>query len=274
LGELGFVEGRNFVFDYLTTDRSDALPKLANELIRRQIALIVTTGNANAALAAKAATVTIPIVFVTSSDPVKIGLVATLNRPGGNVTGFTNFGNELVAKRLELMRELLPQASTIGFLTDPNNSISDGDSVDIQEAARKVGQQIVVIQASNADEIDAAFANAFSLRLGGLVVDAATFFNTRRNQITALAAHYLIPANYNTRAYVEAGGLLSYGDDRFESYRQTGLYAGRILKGEKPADLPVQRPTKFEFVINLTTASALGLTIPPNLLALADEVIE
>jgi putative tryptophan/tyrosine transport system substrate-binding protein len=162
----------------LGTDSSDALPKLANELVRRQVALIVTTGNANAALAAKAGTVTIPIVFVTSSDPVRIGLVATLNRPGGNVTGFTNFGNELVAKRLELMRELLPRASTIGFLTDPNNSISDGDPVDVQEAARKVGQQIIIIRASNPDEIDAAFANAFSLRLGGLVVDAATFFSS------------------------------------------------------------------------------------------------
>jgi putative ABC transport system substrate-binding protein len=274
LSEAGVIEGRDFVFEYREAERPAQLPVLADELVRRGVAIIVTTGNANAALAAKSATQTIPVLFVTSSDPVKIGLVAGLNRPGGNVTGFTNFGGELVAKRLELMRELVPHASVIGFLTDPNNSISDGDVVDMEAAARIVGRQMLVLQARTPDEIDSAFASAARQRAGALVVDAATFFNSRRQQITTLAASYGIPANYNTRSYVEAGGLMSYGDERFESYRQTGLYAGRVLKGEKPSELPVLRPTKFEFVINSKTAKALGIEFPASFQLRATEVIE
>jgi ABC-type uncharacterized transport system substrate-binding protein len=261
-------------FEFRGTERSDQLPALAAELVHRRVAAIVTTGNGNAPLAAKKATSTIPIVFVTSTDPVRLGLVESLNRPGGNATGVTNFGGELVAKRLELLRELVPQAAVMGFLTNPANSVSEGDAAEMEAAARSVGQQIVILTASTAAEIDAAFATAAQRRLGALVVDADSFFNARRRQITALAARYGIPANYNTRVYVEAGGLMSYGDDRFELYRQFGLYAGRILKGEKPADLPVVRPTKFDFVINLKTAKALGIEFPPSFQLRATEVIE
>jgi ABC-type uncharacterized transport system substrate-binding protein len=274
LSEAGYTEGRDFVFEYRQAELPAQLPSLANELVRRGVAMIVTVGNANAALAAKAATQTIPIVFVTSSDPVKIGLVASLNRPGGNITGFTNFGGELVAKRLELLRELVPHTSVMGFLTDPNNSISDGDIADMNAAARIVGGQIIVLKASTPDEIDGAFASAARQRLGALVIDAASFFNGQRERITALAARYGIPANYNTRIYVEAGGLMSYGDERFESYRQTGLYAGRVLRGAKPSELPVLRPTRFEFVINVTAAKGLGLEFPPSFHLRATEVIE
>jgi putative ABC transport system substrate-binding protein len=274
LKETGYVENHGFAFEYHATERADQLPALAAELVRRQVALIVTTGNAAAALAAKTASATIPIVFVTSTDPVKVGLVASLNRPGGNVTGVTNFGGELIVKRLELLRELLPQATVIGFLTNPANSVSEGDIAEFEMAARSLGQPVIVLTARTMAEIDAAFAAAAQRRLSGLVVDADTFFNNRRSQLTALAARYAIPANYNTRAYPEVGGLMSYGDNRFESYHQLGVYVGRVLKGQSPADLPVMRPSKFEFVLNLKAAKALGLTVPPTLLARADDVIE
>jgi putative ABC transport system substrate-binding protein len=274
LGEMGYVLGRNVVGESRWSERLDRLPALASELVRQKVAAIVTNGNGNAALAAKAATATIPIVFVTSSDPVKIGLVASLNRPGANVTGVTNFGGELVAKRLELLRVLVPHATVIGFLLNPANSTSEGDLVDIQGAARSVGQQIVILTASTEDEIDKAFATAAQLHLGALVVDPDSYFNSRRSQLTALAARYAIPASYNTRVFALVGGLMTYGDDRSESYRQLGIYAGRVLKGEKPADLPVVRPNKFELIINLKTAKALGLTVPQALLDAANEVIQ
>jgi putative ABC transport system substrate-binding protein len=198
---------------------------------------------------------------------MRVGLVASLNLPGGNVTGVTNFGGELVAKRLELLRELVPQATMVGFLTNPTNSDSEGDKADMQAIARSIGQRLVVLTASTEDEIDTAFATAAQSHLGALVVDPDTFFNSRRNQLTALAARYAIPASYNTRSFAEAGGLMTYGDNRFESYRQLGIYAGRVLKGDKPADLPVVRPNKFELVINLKAAKALGLKVPEKLLA-------
>jgi putative ABC transport system substrate-binding protein len=274
LGEIGYVEGQNLLLEYRATERADQLSALAIELVRRRVALIVTTGNANSALAAKAATTTIPIVFVTSTDPVKSGLVASLNRPGGNVTGVTNFGGELVAKRLQLLREVVPQATVIGFLTNPANSVSEGDIVEFEVAARSLNQPFVVLTATTAAEIDAAFTASAQRRLSALVIDADTFFNSRREQITALATRHAIPATYNTRAYPVAGGLMSYGDDRFESYHQLGVYAGRILQGENPADLPIMRPSKFELVINLKAAKAIGIAVPPILRALATEVIE
>jgi putative ABC transport system substrate-binding protein len=274
LREMGYTEGQNFVFEYRRTEQADQLPAAAAELVGRQVTLIVTTGNANAALAAKAATSAIPIVFVTSSDPIKIGLVTSLSRPGGNVTGVTNFGGELVAKRLELLCELVPQATVIGFLTNPNNSLSEDDIKEFESAARRVGQSFVVLTATTAVEIDAALATAAQRGLSALVVDPDSFFNSRRGQISALAARYAIPANYNTRAYPAAGGLMSYGDDRFASYRQLGVYVGRVLKGENPSELPIIRPNKFEFVVNLKAAKAIGLTIPESFLVRADEVIE
>jgi putative ABC transport system substrate-binding protein len=205
---------------------------------------------------------------------VRVGLVASLNLPGGNLTGLTNFGGELVAKRLELLRQLVPQTTAVGFLTNPTNSDSKGDTADMEAVTRSTGHQLVVLTASTESEIDTAFAVAAQRRLSVLIVDPDTFFNGRRNQLTALAARYAIPASYNTRIFAEAGGLMTYGDNRFESYRQLGVYAGRVLKGDRPADLPVVRPNKFELVINLTTAKALGLTIPETLLATADEVIQ
>jgi putative ABC transport system substrate-binding protein len=274
VGEMGYVLGRNVSLEYGQAKQSDRLPALAAEFVRRKVATIVATGNATAALAAKAATTTIPIVFVTSTDPMRVGLVASLNLPGGNVTGLTNFGAELVAKRLELLRQLVRQSDPVGFLTNPTNSDSEGDTADMQAVARSTGHQLVVLTASTENEIDAAFAVASERRLGILIVDPDTFFNSRRYQLTALAARYAIPASYNTRIFAEAGGLMTYGDNRFESYRQLGVYVGRVLKGDKPADLPVVRPNKFELVINLKTAKALGLTIPETLLATADEVIQ
>jgi putative ABC transport system substrate-binding protein len=223
---------------------------------------------------AKAATSEIPIVFANGSDPVKLGLAESLNRPGGNVTGVSYYVGALVAKRLELLRELVPQAITIGFLTNPTNLISERDTIDLQTAAGSVGQQIIVLNASTVDELDTAFATAAQGRVGALLVDVDQLFNRRRDQIVALAARYKIPANYATRAFAEAGGLMSYGDDRLESVRQSGIYVGRILKGENPANLPVLLPSKFEFVINVKTANALGLTFPPSFHLRADEVIE
>jgi putative ABC transport system substrate-binding protein len=274
LSEMGYVLGKNVGYEYRHAERRDQLPALAAELVRQKVAAIVTTGNGNAALAAKAQTQTIPIVFVTSTDPIRVGLVASLNRPGGNVSGVTNFGGELVAKRLQLLRDLVPQAIMVGFLTNPTNSDSEGDKADIQAVARSIGQQLIVLTASTEDEIDTAFASAAQSHVGALIVDPDSFFNSRRRQIIALAARYAIPASYNTRAFAEAGGLMSYGDNRFESYRQLGIYAGRVLKGDKPADLPVIRPNKFELVINMKAAKALGLKVPENLLATANQVIE
>src|SRR5262249_5823230 len=232
-------EGRNVAFDMRATNQFARLSSLANELVQRQVAVIYAGAPANTALAAKAATATIPIVFSNGADPVRLGLVASFGRPGGNVTVVTLYVSTLVAKRLEMLRELAPQATTMAFLTNPTNLISEGDTADVQEAARSVGQQIIVLNVTNADEIDSAFATAARQNVGAMLVDASGFlFSTSQDQITALAARYRIPASYPNRNFVEAGGLMSYADDRAESTRQSGVYVGRILKGEKPADLP------------------------------------
>jgi putative tryptophan/tyrosine transport system substrate-binding protein len=276
LNEMGYVEGRNVAIEYRSADgQNDRLPELAAELVRRPVAVIFATETTNSVQAAMAATATIPIVFINGGDPVKLGLVASLPRPGGNVTGVTEYVGVLVAKRLELLRELVPQSTIMGFLTNPTNLNSEPNTTDIQAAAGSVGQQMIVLRASTVDEIDAAFATAARERAGALLVDGdGLLFSRRVDQLAALAARYGIPTNYPSRAFPEAGGLMSYGDDRLESWHQTGIYVGRILKGEKPADLPVLQPTKFEFVINLKTAKALGITFPPSFHLRADEVIE
>ena len=241
--------------------------------MERKIAAIFAF-SITAASAAKAATATIPIVFSGAGDPVKLGLVASLNRPGGNVTGTTNLGVELGPKRLELIRELVPQATVVGVITNPAGITSSENMANLQAAARRVGQELIVLHASTVDEIDTAFATAADRRCGALLIDVSGFFINRRNHIVALAARHAIPANYPTRDFVEDGGLVSYGHDISEAVRQAAVYVGRVLKGEKPADLPVQQPTKYELVINMKTAKALGLDVPPTLLARADEVIE
>jgi putative ABC transport system substrate-binding protein len=274
LGETGFIEGRNVAIEFRLTEGNDQLPGLVNELVRRQVNVIYATGNSNCAQAAKAATATIPIVFYNGSDPVRVQLVASLNRPGGNVTGVTNYAAELMPKRLELLREIVPQRTTIGYLRNPTNLVSAGNLSDVLAAARSVAQPIVELTATTADEIDAAFATAAQQRISALLVDADAFFYSRRDQIAVLAARYAIPASSDTREYPEAGGLMSYGDDRMETLRQAGVYVGRVLKGEKPTDLPVLQPTRFQFVLNLKTAKALDLDIPLKLHAFADQVIE
>jgi putative ABC transport system substrate-binding protein len=273
LSEMGFVEGRNAAFDIRVTEQYDQYPALALELVDRRVAAIFTF-SLTAAAAAKAATATIPIVFSGAGDPVRVGLVTSLNRPGGNVTGMTNLGVELGSKRLELMRELMPQAAVIGVLTNPTGITSLGNMTDLQAAARSVGQEIIILNASTVDEIDTAFATAAERRFGGLLIDVSGFFIGRRDQIVTLAAHHAIAAIYSTRDFVEAGGLMSYGQDISESIRQAGVYIGRVLKGAKPADLPVVQSSKFELVINRQTARMLGLTVPDKLLVAADEVIE
>jgi len=273
LSEMGFVEGRNVSFDIRGTEQYDQFPALALELVNRRVAAIFAF-SLTAAAAAKAATATIPIVFSGAGDPVRVDLVTSLNRPGGNITGMTSLGVELGPKRLELMRELVPRAGVIGVLTNPTGITSLGNMTDLQAAARSVGQEVIILNASTVDEIDAAFATAAGRRSGGLLIDVSGFFINRRDQIVALAARHAIPANYSIRDFVEVGGLISYGHDLSESNHQAGVYVGRILKGEKPADLPVLQPTKFELVINLKTARALRLEIPAKLLALTDEVIE
>jgi putative ABC transport system substrate-binding protein len=275
LSEVGFVEGRNVTIEYRGGEHYEQLSALAAELVRHRVAVIFATETVNSAKAAKAATSTIPIVFQNGGDPVRLGLVASFNRPGGNATGLAVSVAEMVAKRLELLRDLVPQTDTMGYLTNPTNLISESETADMHAAARSVGQQMMVLRASTTDEIDTALATAAKERLGALLVGGdGLLLNRRAHQITALAAHYGIPATYPTRVYPEAGGLMSYGDNRFESWRLSGIYVGRILKGDKPADLPVLQPTRFELVINLKTAKALGLDVPATLLARADEVIE
>jgi len=273
LEEAGFVEGRNLIIEYRSAEgHFDRLPALAADLVRRRVNVIVAL--TTAALSAKAATSTIPIVFFGGVDPVKLGLVATLNRPGGNVTGVSTFTSTLIAKRLELLRELVPGVVTIAFLMNPANEGHASDASDIETAAHSVRQQIILLNASTDQEIDAAITTAVQRGVGALIVNGDAFFNSRSDRIAALAARYKIPASYATRAFAISGGLMSYGDDRRETLRWAGIYAGRILKGERPADLPIMQPSKFELVINLKTAKALGLTVPPTLLAIADEVIE
>jgi putative ABC transport system substrate-binding protein len=274
LNEVGYVEGRNVTIELRGAEQYNQIVALANELVQRRVTVIYAVGT-SAAQAARAATATIPIVFTGSGDPVRFGLVASLSRPGGNATGMTSMSGELGAKRLELLRELVPQATTIGVLTNPTSVTREGNVTDVQAAARSVGQEIIVLNAGTADEIDRAFATAAERRIGALLVDSFTFFTfSRRDQLVALAARYAIPANYNNSEIVVAGGLMSYGADTAEYRRQSGVYVGRILKGEKPADLPVIRPAKFDFAINLKTAKALGIDFPPSFHLRATQVIE
>jgi len=250
------------------------MPALVADLVRRQVAVIVAAAGTQSALAAKSATSTIPIVFLTGDDPVKFGLVATLNRPGGSATGINAVAIELESKRLELLDRIVPGTEIIGALVNLQNSSAETQVKDLQNAARAVGRQIHIFHASTEREIDVAFTTLAQERAGALTVAGDTFFTIRRYQIVTLAAHYSIPAIYQRRDFPEVGGLVSYGTDFDAVYRQVGIYVGRILKGEKPADLPVVQPTKFEFVINLKTAKALGLDVPAKVLALTDEVIE
>ncbi len=273
LKEAGLVEGQNVAIESRSDEgQTDRLPLLVADLLRRQVALIV--GNTRAALAAKAATTTVPIVFVIGLDPVRVGLVANLNRPGGNVTGVSFISAELGAKQLGLLRELRPGAARIAVLADPKFPGTERIVSEVRAAASVIGQQIEVFYVSSGREIETAFTTLVLRGAGALLVGGGSFIVGQRERIAALAARHRIPAIYVQRDFVEAGGLMSYAPSIPDTYRQAGIYAGRILKGEKPGDLPVMLPTKFEFVINLKTAKALGLEIPDRLLALADEVIE
>jgi putative ABC transport system substrate-binding protein len=274
LSEAGYVEGKSVAIEYRWAEgRYDLIPELVADLLRRQVAIIATPGSTDAALAAKAATSVVPIVFADGEDPVKLGLVASLARPGGNVTGIAVPATELDGKRMRLLRELVPAVTSIGVLLNRSRPAFDVQSKDIQEAAHAVKQEVRILQASSEHEIGFAFAVAAAWRPGALVVPPDAFFNSRREQLVALAQSHSIPTIYDNRAFVAAGGLMSYGSFA-DGYRETGIYAGRILRGEKPADLPVTQPTKFEFVINLKTAKALGIEVPQTLLATADEVME
>ena len=275
LNETGYVEGQNVMVEYHWLEgQYDRLPSLMADLVRRRVAVIATPATP-AALAAKAATTTIPIVFGVGEDPVKLGLVASLARPGGNATGINFFAAEVVAKRLGLLHDLVPKAVRIAVLVNPANApIAEATLRDIPEAARALGLQIQVLNASTSREIEAAFATLVRDRADALFVAPDGFFSSRRVQFATLAAHHGIPAAYSFREFVEAGGLMSYGTDLLDTWRQVGVYTGQILKGAKPADLPVVQSTKFEFVINLQTARALGLEVPNSLQLLADEVIE
>jgi putative ABC transport system substrate-binding protein len=275
LKETGFVAGQNVTIEYRWAEgQFDRLPELAAELVRRQVVIIAVGGGGVTALAAKDATSTIPIVFAFGTDPVKLGLVASLNRPGGNITGVSYLAVELGPKRLGLLREILPKAAAIGFLMNPGSPNTTFDLPDMEAAARTLGQQLIIANASNDLEIGTAFEALMQQRADALAIQADPFLFSRRTHLAALALRDKIPTIYFERDFAAAGGLLSYGTNFVDANRQAGIYAGRILKGEKPADLPVLQPTRFQLVINIKTAKALGLEIPPKLLALADEVIE
>ena len=271
----GYVENRNVVIEYRWADgQYGRLPSLAADLVRQQVAVIAATGVTASGVAAKGATTSIPIVFATGGDPVNLGLVTSLNRPTGNLTGVSWLSNTMAPKRLELLRELVPHAKTIGFLINPENPVVTTEAADVQAAADALGLRVYTAKASTADEIDIAFADIVQAGVDALFIGGDPFFATRRVQLTILAARHGLPLCSDSRSNVEAGGLMSYGANTVEMYREVNHYTGRILKGEKPVDLPVQQLTKFELVLNLRTAKTLGLEIPPKLLALADEVIE
>jgi len=276
LNEAGYIEGKNVAIEYRWAEEGqyDRLPALAADLVRRQVAVIFATGGSAPAVAAKAATATIPVVFATGADPVKLGLVASFNRPGGNVTGVYFTVTALGSKRRELLRDLVPQARTVGYLVNPGNPSMADQHKEMQAAAGVLGLQIVGLNAGSERDIDAAFADFVQQRVDALVVAADAFFLSRRDQLVALAARHAVPATYHLRELAAAGGLMSYGTSLADAYRLAGVYAGRILKGEKPADLPVVQSTKFELVINLKTAKTLGLTVPLIMQMTADEVIE
>jgi len=275
LRAIGYLEGQNVVIDYRwAEDQFDRLPGLAAELVRRGASIIATPAGTVAALAAKKATTTIPIIFGSENDPLKAGLVASFNRPEGNVTGVYFLSGGLAGKRLGLIRELLPKADLVGLLLNPNDPLTDVITTEVREAASTVGQQIEVLHASNSREIEGAFATLLQKRASALVLGPGPLFFTRRVQLVTLATRHAIPAIYVSREFAQAGGLMSYGSDLADVWRQVGEYAGRVLKGAKPGDLPVMQSTKLELVINLQTARAFDLEIPPTLLARADEVIE
>jgi putative ABC transport system substrate-binding protein len=276
LKEAGFIEGENVAIEYRWAENQlDRLPALATDLVRRRVAVVVALGSPNLAMVAKAATTTIPIVFLVGEDPVRFGLVASLARPGGNITGINLFNNEINAKRLTLLREPIPTAVRAAVLVNPTNaSIAETTAKDVETAAHALGLRLQVHNAGTSREIDATFATFAGERPDALFVAGDPFFNSRRVHLVHLASHHRLPTIYASRAYPDIGGLMSYGTDVTDSYRQSGAYTGRILKGAKPAELPVVQASKFEFVINAQTARMLGLTLPPSLLARADEVIE
>jgi putative tryptophan/tyrosine transport system substrate-binding protein len=275
LKETGYVEGRNLeIEDRFADFRNERLPALAADLVRHRVGVIVVFGGPAAIFAAKAATATTPIVFASGGDPVGLGLVASLNRPGGNLTGVNFLINELGSKRLELLLGLVSTAAAIGFLVDPSNPNTGPETKDMQDAAAALGRSLIIVKASTEREVDAALASLVQQRAEALIVGAQAFFTSRVDQLVELTQRHALPAIYAQREMVAAGGLMSYGTSTSNAYRQVGIYTGRILKGEKPGDLPIMQSTKFEFVINLKTAKVLGLPVPPSLLAIADEVIE
>ena len=274
LNESGFFEGRNIAIDLRGSDQLNLMPVLAAALVNRPVSILVATGSSNSVFAARDATATIPIVFGIGSDPVREGLVASMNRPGGNLTGVSYLSGVLIAKRLELLRQLVPQGSAIALLMNPTNRRSAEDLQEVEAAARGLVQQVLTLRASTPDQITSAMTDARERQVSGVLITSDAFFASRGGQIASLAIRHGIPTTFASREYVVAGGLASYGDSRPEAYREVGRYVARILKGEKPADLPVLQPTKFELVLNLNTARALGLSFPPTLLAIADEVIE
>jgi putative ABC transport system substrate-binding protein len=275
LNEAGYVEGQNVLIEYRWAEgQSDRLPALAADLVSREVTVLAAIGGDVVALAAKAATATIPVVFLNGSDPINAGLVSSINRPGGNITGVSLFAGTVDAKRLELLRQLVPKATTVAVFNNALVAETEARSKSLVDAAKTLGLQLTFFDVSSENSFDSAFATMADRKIGGLFVSGSPFFVSRRDQLIPLAARYAVPTMYAWRVIAAAGGLMSYGADLADSARQVGVYVGRILKGEKVAELPVLQPTKFELVINLKTAKALGITVPPTLLALADEVIE
>jgi putative tryptophan/tyrosine transport system substrate-binding protein len=275
LSETGYLEAHNVAFEFRwAQNQYERLPALAAELVRRPVTLIVAFGASNAPLAAKGATSSIPILFAIGGDPVELGLVAALNRPGGNITGTVQLSRELLVKRHEVLRELIPSAASIGLIVNPNNSSSESNVKDLQVLAKAEGWSLHVLPATNDSGLEAAFSGLLQVKAEGFLLGTDAWWNSKYQEIASLAARHALPVVYQYREFVDAGGLMSYGTNRVEQYRQLGIYAGRILKGERPADLPVQRATKVELILNLKAARALGITFPITLLARADEVIE